>query len=283
MLMKRIMFLCALLVLVSPLYAQVDTAKLQLGWNHGVIAGLTLTQVSYTDWATGGENSLAYNASIVGRSINEQEMTNWSTNYKFSFGQANLASKGIRKTDDVIDIATILAYKLNTYVNPYIAGSFKTQFVDGFEYTDTSKTVISSFMDPAYAQEGIGIGFIPIPQLKTRIGAALRETFTTKYSRWADDPKTPEIETSRIEGGLEWITDGEFKIDDNVFFKTHLETFAGFKTFDKWVILFDNLLTAKVSKYISAQLGVTLKYDEFVVKRTQIKEGLALGISYQLF
>lgn len=280
--MKKALTLCLLLMLVSSSLAQVDTSKLVIGWNTGLVGSLTFTQVAYSDWATGGDDAIAYNASIIGKSVNEQEMTSWTNNYKFAFGQASLAGKGLRKTDDVIDLESIIYYKLNTYVNPYAGATFKTQFADGFEYTDSTKTVISSFIDPLYARQAIGVGFIPIPEIKTRIGLALRETFTSKYSRWADDPVTEEIETTRIQGGMEWVSEASVKLDDDLLFTSKLETFAPFDAFDKWVVYNDNILSAKITKLISVLLNVTIKYEEFVVSRTQIREGLAIGISYQL-
>lgn len=280
--MKHILFLLTLLVISSPAFADPDTAKIKLGWEHNIISGLTLTQISYTDWAAGGENAFAYNASIIGKSINEEEMTSWTTNYKLSFGQAEISDKGLRKTDDAIILETILAYKLKTHVNPYISASANSQFTTSYEYNDSSRTAISTFLDPLYAREAIGVGFLIDEHIKTRIGLALRETFTNTYTRWADDPKTPEIEKTRIEGGIEWVTDVEVKIEENVFFKSHLETFAGFKTFSKWVIYNENLITAKISDHFNVQLGVAIRYDEFIIARTQIKEGLALGVSYQL-
>lgn len=280
--MKKALTLCLLLMLVSSSLAQVDTSKLVIGWNTGLVGSLTFTQVAFTDWASGGDDAIAYNASIVGKSINEQEMTNWTNSYKFAFGQASLAGKGLRKTDDVIDLESIIYYKLNTYVNPYAGATFKTQFADGFEYTDSTKTAISSFIDPLYARQAIGVGFIPIPEIKTRIGLALRETFTSKYSRWADDPVTEEIETTRIQGGMEWVSEASVKLDDDLLFTSKLETFAPFDAFDKWVVYNDNILSAKITKLISVLLNVTIKYEEFVVSRTQIREGLAIGISYQL-
>lgn len=281
--MRTSLILLGLILIASASLAQVDTTKLVIGWNHGISASLNLNQVAFSDWATGGDDAVSYNGTIIGKSINEQEMTNWTNNYKFGFGQANLAHKGLRKTDDIIDIESILAYKLNTFINPYAAVTFKTQFTTGYEYAeDNSRTATSSFLDPAYSRQAIGIGLVPIPQVKTRAGFALRETFADKYTRWTDDPSTDKIEKTRIEGGIEWVTEATFTLDDNLFYTSKLETFAAFKTFDKWVIYNDNVITAKVSKVISAIFSVTIRYEEFVLPRTQVREGLSLGISYQI-
>jgi hypothetical protein len=281
--MKKTLRVVVLLLCGSSVFAQVDTNKLVVGWNHGISTSLNLNQVAFSDWATGGDDAISYNATIIGKSIDNQEMTSWTNNYKFGYGQANLANKGLRKTDDIIDLESIFAYKLSVYINPYAGVTFKTSFTDGYEYAeDGTRTAISTFVDPAYSRQAIGIGLIPIPELKTRVGLALRETFTSKYNKWADDPSTPEIEKTRIEGGVEWVTETTLKLDDNLFYTSKVEAFAAFKTFDKWVIYNDNVITAKVSKLISAVFSVTIRYEEFVIARTQIREGLSLGISYQI-
>ena len=45
----------------------------------------------------------------------------------------------------------------------------------------------------------------------------------------------------------------------------------------------DNTLTANVSKYVVVILNVQIINDKQVSTRTQVKEVLALGLSYTLF
>jgi len=281
--MKTLLAVLGILLLASPALAQLDTTKLVIGWNHGISASLNLNQVAFSNWSSGGDNSLSYNATVIGKSINDQEKTSWTNNYKFGFGQASLGDQGLKKTDDIIDLESIRDFKPKTYVKPYMSVTFKRQFTTGYEYIgDSIKTPISTFLDPAYSRQAIGIGFIPLPELKTRVGLAVRETFTNMYSRWADDPSTPEIERTKIEGGIEWVTEATVTIDDNLLYTSKLETFAAFKTFDKWGIYNDNIVTAKISKLINVTFNVTIRYEEFILAKTQIREGLALGISYQI-
>ena len=90
----------AVLLAVSTLAAaqqKADTAH-TYGWKHSLVSQLTLTQVSFTDWAQGGDNALAYTASIDGKEEQDLEKTNWSTTYHFAYGQASIGDKGTRKT-----------------------------------------------------------------------------------------------------------------------------------------------------------------------------------------
>src|SRR5687767_2865176 len=101
------------------------------GWDESLVAALNLTQVAYSNWAQGGDNALAYAAAVIGKAVDNQPSTNWTSAIKLLFGQARLGDQGLKKTDDEINLETILTYKMGVYVNPYLAGTFKSQFAGG--------------------------------------------------------------------------------------------------------------------------------------------------------
>ena len=250
------------------------------GWKHSLVAGLTLTQVAYTDWAQGGANALAYTLSADGKSVNDQEKSNWTNTYKFAFGQVRLGGQGLRKADDLIDIATVYTYKLGTFINPYASATIKTQFANGYIYPSADNKVrVSAFFDPGYLTQSAGVGYQPIPEIKTRLGFALREIVTNKFNQYST---VPGKKTS-VDGGMESVTEVEWKLEDNILFTTKLEMFDPFKHFDEIVIRDNTSITAKVNKYIIAMLNVQFINEKRVTPRTQVKETIALGLSYTLF
>jgi len=281
--MKIVVLFAALFATATGL-AQQDTAKAPtFGWKHGLNVGLTLTQASFANWAAGGQNSLAYTASFDGKSVDDQEKTNWSNTYKFAFGQARISGTGLRKTDDKIDLESILTYKMGTYINPYAGATFKTQFAKGFVYDALgNETAVSQFFDPAYLTQSAGVGYQPAPEIKTRLGAALREVITSDFAVYADDPATLEIEKTLVQFGMESVTDAEWKLEENLVFTTKLELFSPFEQFDRIIIRNDNTLAAKISEYITAKVNVQLINDWRATARTQAKETIAFGISYTL-
>lgn len=274
---------CLFLFIHVIAFAQNDSAVVPSVWKHQLVAGLTVTQISYTNWSQGGENALAYTMSVDGKSVQNLTMTNWSNSYKFAYGQTRLGSKGLRKTDDKIELESVLTYKLGTTVNPYASATLKSQFDDGFKYDDATNTKVrtSSALDPMYLTQAIGVGYQPVSQIKTRLGAALREVFSGTFN-YADDAATvPTVEQSKVEGGLESVTDIEIKIEDNTLFTSKLEMFAPFNNIDVVVLRNDNTISSKVNKYIVVVFNVQLINDRTMgTARTQIKEGLALGVSY---
>ncbi len=281
--MKTKLLFSAIVFLLCYSSAVAQKPDTVFGWTHSLIAGLNLTQVSYTDWAQGGDNALAYVALLQGKSELNKPVTNWSTEYNFAYGQTKLGDKGIRKTDDKIDLASVLTYKMGVYINPFVSVTFKSQFTTGYKYTDTSRTAVSNFLDPAYSTQAVGLGYQPVPEFKTRLGVGLRETFTKNYPQYADDPATIDTEKTKVEGGLESVSELEIPIDSIVLFKAKLELFAPFKTMDQIVVHSDNTLTVKISKYINVNFNLQFINDRVVSPRTQIKEALALGLTYAVF
>lgn len=272
--------LCILCLTVNSSFSQ-DTTK--YGWDHDLKAGFNFTQVAFKDWSKGGSNSLAYVAQVIGVSQQEEIMTRLANRYKLIFGQTKLEDVGIRKSDDEINLESMLTYKVGIYVNPYAAISAKSQFAPGYQYTDTLDIPTSAFLDPLYLTQSVGVGYEPAKWFKTRLGAALRETFTSVYNAYSDDLTTAGVEKSKIEGGLESVTEAQIPIDDNVLFDTRLELFSAFKTIDRVVMNAQAALVLKAGEYFNASLSANAINDWQVSTRTQLKESVAIGVSYTLF
>ncbi|MBI5022173.1 MAG: DUF3078 domain-containing protein [Ignavibacteriales bacterium] len=286
--MKINLLLFVMLISVVSVSAQ-EVAKQppppEYGWKHGMVAGLTLTQVAFTDWAQGGENALSYTLSVDGKSTLEEEVSNWANTYKFAFGQTRLGGQKLRKTDDIIDLSSVYTYKLGTLINPYASATLKTQFAYGYIYPRPDTSVeVSAIFDPAYLTQSAGVGYQPIKEIKTRLGVGLREVITSKFSKYyTDDPKTDKLEKTTIDGGMESVTEVEWQLEDNILFTSKLELFAPFKTLDEIIVRNNSSVTAKVSKYITTILNVQLINERKVTPRTQVKETIALGLSYTIF
>jgi hypothetical protein len=271
-----------MVMIAAPGSAQTDTAKAPVyGWKHSIVGSLTLTQVAFSDWSQGGENALAWALGLDGKSTNEQARSIWDNSYKFGFGQARLGDQGIRKTDDRIDLESMMTFKIGGLINPYVAATLKTQFATGYKYDGTGKgTAVSQFFDPGYMTQSAGMAYKPSDIITTRLGAGLREIITSQYPGYADDPGTAEIEKTQVNGGLESVTELTLKIDENVGFSSKLELFATFKHLDQIILRSDNTLSAKVSKYITVMMNVQFLNERTISPRTQVKETIAMGLSY---
>jgi hypothetical protein len=287
--MKR-MIVALLLVLVGRAWSQAsapqkpDSSK--WGWTHSVVSGLTLNQVSLKDWAQGGEDALAWTIRLYGLSRLEDTSYVWGNAYKMTYGQARLGSETTRKTEDRLEFESVFTYKLASEINPYISATLKTQFTEGVMIDGSGNTTpVSKFFDPAYLTQSAGFGYRPSATIKTRLGAGLREIVTSTYTSYANDPSTPlnQRVKTRVDAGVESVTDAELRLDDNLLFRSKLELFAPARKLSEVTMWMDNTLTANVSKYIVVLLNVQLINDVNATSRLQEKEVLAIGLTYTLF
>jgi hypothetical protein len=262
--------------------AKTDSVK-KYGWTHRITTGLNLTEVAFSDWAEGGTNVFAYTPWLNGSSRLDLRGADWSTSYKFAFGQARVGSQGIRKTDDEIYMETLLLLKLDPYVNPYVVATVRTQFALGYKYDNAGNaTAISRFFDPGYLTQSAGVAYQPLPELKTGLGLAVKETFTSRFNQYADDPRTPQIEKTKVEGGLRLVAHVDWKFAPSAALVLNQELFSPFGNLDQVFVRSDNSVVMEFSRYISLNFNVLLVHDVTVSRRTQIKQVLAVGVSYVL-
>ncbi len=271
--MKRAVFLVLSITSMAAAQIPADTSY----WKHSLMTSLTVTQISYTDWAQGGENALSWTGRLEGTSAYDQGPYLWSSSYKFAYGTTKLGTQSMRKTDDNIDLSSSLTYRVGTYINPYVSVALKTQFAKGYTYDPTGVgTEISNFFDPAFLTQSAGLGYQPVPEVKVRLGAAVREIITNQFRRYADG------EATKVEGGMESVIEVDTRVVDNIAFHSKLNLFSAFKTFDQVIVHSDNTLAAQINKYLSTTLSVQIIQERPISPRTQIKQMIALMASYVL-
>jgi hypothetical protein len=252
------------------------------GWQKEMVGGLNLTQTSFDNWKQGGENSYAWQVNLNLKFINDQEKTNWSNTGKFTYGSTKTGDQEMRKSIDEIKLESVFTYKLGVLINPYVAVTGETQFAPGYNYGTDPKSQISAFMDPGYLRESAGLGIKPSEIVKTRLGVSFKQTVTNDYYALyaVDDLSTTEIEKIKNEIGAESVTDVSWKVSDNSLFTSKLELFSAFTTFQEIDVNWDNILTTKISKYFNVNFNFKLFYDRDISKMRQIKQAIALGVSY---
>ncbi len=278
--MKQIHMIFILLLMITfSAIAQdkKEEKKPEYGWKNEAIGVLNFTQNQFDNWAKGGENAWSWQMDINAKFVNDQEKFNWTTSGKLSYGKTKVGDADAKKAADEIKLETVYIYKMGIYVNPYVAATGMTQFTDGYAYTDTSKMVISSFMDPGYFTQSLGVGIDVNKNIKTRLGAALKETVTDKFSdAYANG------ESMRLEYGAESVTDAKLQVSESILYTSKLALFSNLKGVDEIDVDWDNVFSAKVATYITVSFNFKLFYDKDVSAKRQLKETLAVGLSYTL-
>ncbi len=255
--------------------------KPEYGWKKEMVGSLNLTQTSFDNWSQGGENSTAWQLNLVFQFVQDLAGTNWSNSGKFTYGETKTGGAPSRKSIDEIKLESVYTLKIAKYINPFVAATGETQFAPGYDYGKTPKQKLSAFWDPVYFRESIGVGYKPVEAFQTRLGGALKQTLTRDYPvPYSDDPTTEKFEKVKSEIGIESVSDLNVALSKTTGLKSKLELFSALEGIKKVDVNWDTLISAKISKYISVNFNLKLFYDSDISTKRQIKQSLALGLSY---
>ncbi len=265
--------------LTDSALAYADTAY---GWKNSAIGNLNLSQSHFDNWTKGGTDAFSWELSLQGRALRKQETNEWESKAKVLYGQSRVEGLGLRKAADELTLETIYTYKWNEWVNPFASARFQSQFSAGFEYDSVNNADrVSGPFDPAYLTQTLGIGRSWTDAYKVRTGGTLKETFSSPAYGYADDPSTTTtLETFKLEPGVSVVGELRQEVMENILLTSVLDVFINFKGADKTDVRWENQLTAKVNRFISANAALDVLYDHDVSVRRQIRQSLSIGISF---
>ena len=160
---KNTYFLSIFLLAGTVIFAQekVDSLK---SWKLKSLYSLSGTQSSFFNWNAGGRNNISMIGSIGASAYYTKNNVKWTNDASFALGGIkyldNISGVGLQKTDDRIDLATKVGYKLKDHWYFSALAGFKSQFLDGFTFPNDSVRV-SKFMAPGYGNLSLGIDYVP--------------------------------------------------------------------------------------------------------------------------
>jgi len=255
-----------------------------VGWSKDLTAAFNFTQASFSNWVAGGVSNVSWLAGSHGRFKRFGQLDNWTTNLRLEYGQVKEKDQQARKSFDLIFLETIIDFNTSRLLKPYARASGKTQFTAGYDYSATARVKVSDFADPLYLEQGAGLGYQLGRGLITRFGLGLKETLAKADFApiYADDKSTPDkIEKSRVEGGLESVTELDRNFGQALGVKSRL---ALFWPFDDTSRLDADWMTDVTLKAIGA-LGVTFKfealYNKTILDKVQWQQVLGIGLTYR--
>jgi len=277
------------------------------GWKSGGVASLNLAQTSLTNWAAGGQNSFNVNGIFSVFANLKKGKSRWDNSLDIGYGLLKEGkNSSYRKTDDRFDFLS--KYGREAFKNFYYATllNFKTQMAPGYNYiNDSTKAKISNLFSPAYLLLALGMDYKPNAYFSAFIApVTVKFTFvcdTALSNAGAFGVKPGEKSLSEFGGYLRIIyskSDFKNELMKNVSFTSKVDLFSDYlKNPQNIVVNWENLITMKINKYISANFNTDLIYDdkikvpydkngdgkivagESVGSKVQFKEILGVGFS----
>ena len=137
-----------------------DTAS---AWKLSSLYSLSGTQSSFVNWNSGGRNNISLIGNITASADYNQDKWNWSSDVSLAFGGIKYLDEvevlNLQKTDDKIDLSSIVGMRISKRFLISLNTGFKTQFIDGFTYPNDS-VAVSKFMAPGYLNLALGTDYI---------------------------------------------------------------------------------------------------------------------------
>lgn len=281
--MKKLLII---LLLTNTILTAQDIADslLKQGWNPSGVVGVNLSQIAFKDWTQGGSNSLAYTLFSNFGVIYFDNPWKWRTSLKAAFGRTKLEEQGYRTTDNELYFESIVTRKIGWAVDPYFALTIRSAITKGYDYKVDPAFQIVDLFDPGYFTEALGFKYSHGEIFSSRLGIAIQQTIADKFATlYTDDSETVELEKFKFDTGLESVTEVKYNFYDNMTYLSFLRLFSRFNSLDVWDVRWDNTIAAKVNNYITVNFNVVLVHEISQSRRTQFKEALNIGISYNLF
>lgn len=290
--MKRSLLLILLITGIVTVGTNAQTIKVDStsNWRKSFKAGLNLNQAAFSsNWKGGGINSIGMNMLMNFKANYRKDKSSWDNEIDLQYGFVRNDGQGFRKTLDRIFVDTKYGYGISKNWDLYTSLNFLSQFGPGYAYSDTSKSIISDFMAPAFITSSWGLEYHPVDYFKVRISPfSPRVTIVKDGARFAplvgEKPYGVDTtETIRTEWfAFQLSADFNKDIAKNINLKWRYVLFANYETLAMKKIdhRLDLSLTARVNKFITTSLGVIVLYDFDQDDEVQTSQLLNIGILY---
>ncbi len=303
-------YLTTIIALIVPIVLCAQDAAVDTSWKRGGIVGLNFNQVSLSNWAAGGQNSIS-GVALFNYFANFNDGKNtWDNSIDLGYGLTQNGSDDPIKSEDKLDIAT--KYGRFAFKHWYYTAllGFKSQFTAGYNYPNDS-VKISNFLAPAYITIALGMDYKPNDNF-TMLLSPLTGRLIIVNDQDLADAGAFGVDKAEFDAGANKIKDGETmryefgamlkavykkEILENINLTTKLELFTNYLEDPQNIdVNWEVLLAMKVNKFITATLSTQLIYDDNTIltidndndgiidesgPRTQFKEVLGIGLSYK--
>lgn len=286
--MKKVVAL--ILTSAFSLFAVAAQDKQPSKWKGEGTAAVNMTQVSLSNWAAGGDNSIAFDLHFNYTLDYKYKKSLWQNRLELSYGLNDTKSDGTRKINDKIYLSSNYGYNIGKNWYASMLMTFQSQFDKGYDYKITPHMSISKFLAPGYLTIGPGFSWTPKDWFKLNLSpATLRITFVldddlSNAGAYGVDPGKNLL----IQFGGDVMMEFNKEILKNMTLYSRLNLFSNYLDDPQNIVVhWDNKLNMKINKWFSANLEFNMIYDDNVKieskkgrigPRLQVKETLGVGL-----
>jgi len=247
-------------------------------------------QSAFSNWAAGGDNTLAGNINVNYNFNYKKNNFIWNNKIVASYGLTKNSSTDFpKKTADGVMFNSLFGFDAENYWFYSILVNFKTQFSKGYKYSKDAngieiRTLHTDFMSPGYLLIGPGMLWEKSKKLKLNLAPAttkfvfVNKEFTLPNKKYFG---VEEGESLRLELGFSASFLYKFKIMENISMENVLAFFSNYLDNPQNIdVNYLMSIDMKINKYFSTNFIFQTIYDDNAFNGFQVREIFGLGINY---
>ncbi|MGI9526072.1 MAG: DUF3078 domain-containing protein [Weeksellaceae bacterium] len=273
------------------------------GWQRHGTASILFNQSAFSNWVAGGVNNIAGNANIVYDANYKKGDLTWDNRINLAYGLTKNEDQDFRKTDDRIEINSIVGKKAWGNWSYSFFANFRTQFTDGYDYDkDTDQNYpVSGFFKPAYLTFGPGMLWKKSDNLKFNLAPLTSKMTIISGDVYKVNPSydanvagsqpflsSKDVEIYGVDAGdnlryeLGFYAAGYYKLQlmENITMENILALYSNYLEDPQNVDMdYTMNLGMQINKYLSTMLTVQLLYDDNAFPGLQVREVFGVGVT----
>ena len=245
-------------------------AKDSVNWKKGGDVSLNFSQIQFSNWVAGGENSLSLSSSANLYANYKKDKLIWE-NYAFmAYGIVKAEKRKTVKNSDQLNMGSRVGYQMapKWYYTAALLG--RSQFAPGYRYSaDTIR--VSDFLAPAYLFLSLGLDYKPSSKFFVSFAPAMgKATFVRcdneeiKKAAGIPADMIAENKNARYEfgAGLVLNLNGSY-FSKKVTYSTQLELFSNyFDNPQNLDVVWDFQFRVALAKYIAASVRLNMLFND---------------------
>jgi len=241
-------------------------------WKVGSVLNVNFSQVYLNNWLAGGQNAMTFTSISNTYANYKKGNVLWKNILELGYGLTKLKEMPARKSDDRIIFISNYSVGKSPKLKYSALVDFRTQFDAGYAYTKDKitnqevETYISDFLAPGYLITGLGVDYLPNKYISIFLSP-----ITVKSTILANDYLSSMgafgvKKGSKFRSELGAFVSAKFNMDvmKNINFKSNLNLFSNYNHFTEVDVMWENLLSMKVNKWVVVTFSNQLFYDDEV-------------------
>lgn len=276
---KKITFAIVLIASIQ-IQAQDKTDKSTSNWKKTGNISFLVNQSSFSNWISGGDNTVSGNLGINYDFNYSKENTIWENKLILAYGLNNVKGNGTRKTDDNLEFNSLYGKKAKGNWSYSFFLNFKTQFTDGYDYSKTPKVKTSAFLAPGYVSFGPGMLWKKSDNFKINL-APITSKITMVSDEFSGQYGTALGDNTRYEFGFNASLNYKTTVMENITMENILNVYSNYLDKPQNIdIDYQLSFVMQINKYLSTNLNFHTIVDDNATSKVQFKEVFGLGVNY---